>query len=331
MTGLRKVGIKSAGSYLPKKVITNDDLAEFVDTSDEWIRQRTGIRQRHYASEDGERPCDMAVKAAKIAIERAGIEPNDIDCVLLATTVPDYHIPISACLIQDMLGIEPGRAGGFDINAACCGFTFALNTAYHFVALGTYDTVLVVGAERLSSILNFEDRSSCILFGDGAGAVVVQPLEKTGQGEILSTSMKLKGDFQATHVLSGCAARPCNIERVNAKEHLLVLHGRDIFKFAVRAFAELIQNSIEPYGYDELGLVVPHQVNQRIVEAALQKLEIPMEKVFLNIDRVGNTGAASIPIALEEAMTKNIIPKGKLLCFVAFGGGLTYGHVLCRW
>ncbi len=330
MAQLRKVGIAGVGSHLPKKIVTNDDLSRFVDTSDEWITQRTGIRQRHFATEE-EPPAYLAAEAAKKALERSGLEPGDLDCILVASTVPDHHVPITACLVQRRLGIEDGRVGGFDMNAACCGFTFALNTAYHFVAQGTYENVLVVGTERLTSILNFEDRGSCILFGDGAGAAVVRPLEKAGRGEFLSWSMGLMEDFNATHVKAGCGAMPCTPERVAEKDHLLILHGRDIFKFAVRAFADLVEKALEPYGVEELGMVVPHQVNRRIVEAALQKLGIPMEKVFLNIDKYGNTGAASVGIALEEADRLGVLPKGKLVVIVAFGGGLTFGHVLLRW
>lgn len=327
---MRNVGIAGTGICLPQRAVTNDDLAKIVDTSDEWIAQRTGIRMRYFASEQ-ERPADMAVAAARIALERSGLVPGDVDLILVASTIPDYKVPITACLVQEMLGIPAGRAGGFDMNAACCGFTFALNTAWHFVAQGTVENALVVGTERLSSFLDFQDRASCILFGDGAGAVVVRPLEKAGRGQILSSSMRLKGDFDVTHVLSGGAARPDTVERVEAREHLLVLHGRDIFRFAVRSFAELVESALAAYDPGELGLIVPHQVNQRIVEAAIEKLQIPMEKVFLNIDHIGNTGAASVPIALDEADRRGLLPPGKLVCIVAFGGGLTYGHVLCRW
>ena len=329
-TNLRRVGISGLGSFLPEKVVTNVDLSKYIDTSDEWITQRTGIRQRHFAS-DEETPADMAVAASRQALERSGLPPEEVDCIILTSTVCDHHVPITACLVQDRLGIPPGRAGGYDLNAACSGFTFGLGTAYHYVAMGTYDNVLVIGSERVSSILDEHDRSSYILFGDGAGAAVVRPLEDAGRGEILSCSMKLKGDYDVTYVEAGGAARPCTPERVAERKHKLVLHGRDIFKFAVRSFAELVRDALEPYGREELGMVLPHQVNRRIVEAAMEKLDIPMDKVFLNIDKYGNTGSASVPIAMEEADRLEKLPAGKLVPIVAFGGGLTYGHVLCRW
>jgi 3-oxoacyl-[acyl-carrier-protein] synthase III len=328
--GIRKVGINGLGSKIPSHLVTNEEISRNLDTSDEWITQRTGIRQRYFASED-ERPADMAIAASRQAIARSGLAPADIDCIVVTSTICDYHVPITACLVQDGLGIPEGRAGGYDLNAACSGFTFGLMTAYHYVAMGTYENVLVIGTERVSSILNPDDRSSYILFGDGAGAAVVQPLERAGRGEILSFSMKLKGDYDVTYVEAGGAARPMNEERLAQKKHQLVLHGRDIFKFAVRSFAELVGSALEPYGRKELGMVLPHQVNRRIVEAAMEKLEISMDKVFLNIDKYGNCGSASVPIALEEADRLGLFPRGKLVPIVAFGGGLTFGHVLCRW
>ncbi len=323
------VGIAGMGKYVPSKVMSNHDLEKLVDTSDDWIVQRTGIRERRIASEE-EWVSRMSTEASKQALEDAGMEPGELDLVICATVTGDQLFPATACEVGENLGAR--RAGGFDLSAACSGFVFGAQVAANFIASGTYENILVIGAERLSTILDYSDRTTCVLFGDGAGAAVFTPLERAGRGEYLGGSMGMEGGKEDVLSVPGGGSRfPASHETIEQRLHYMKMGGTKVFRFAVRTFSELVSTSMAPYGYEQLGLVIPHQVNQRIIEAAAERLELPMDKFFVNIERYGNTSAASVPIALKEAHEENMLESGKVICMCAFGAGLTWGHILLRW
>lgn len=325
------VGIAGLGAYAPEKVLSNQDLEKLVDTSDEWIYQRTGIRERRIAAPD-EDSGSMGAIAAMRALDDARVAPEDVDLILCATTTPDLPFPTNACHIQHRIGAK--RAGGFDINSACSGFVFAFNTAVQFVQSGTYRNVLVVGTEKLSTIVNYEDRNTCVIFGDGAGSMLLRPLDDAGRGEVLSTSISTDGGPEQDAVLmvaAGGSRLPASAETLAAKQHTMIMGGNKVYRFAVSTFAKLVKESLEPYGYEQLGRIVPHQVNQRIVEAACERLDMPVDMVFSNIHKYGNTAAASVPVAFTEAYREDMLPKGKLVVSAAFGAGLSWGHFLVRW
>ena len=329
MKSLIPVGISGTGHYVPERVLSNFDLEKMVDTSDEWIVQRTGIRERRIAAAN-EASGDMGTQAARRCLENARVRAEDVELILCATTTPDQPFPATACHIAHNIGAV--NAGGFDINSACSGFVFALNSAIQFVASGTYRNVLVVGCEKLSTILNWQDRTTCILFGDGAGAAMVQPLAIAGRGEVLSTSMKVQGgNDEVLQVAAGGSRIPPTKDSVASNLHFMQMGGNKIFKFAVRTLAELVETSCQPYGYEQLGIIIPHQVNLRIMEAAMERLQLEQRLAFSNIHKYGNTAAASVPIALDEAIQAGACIPGKLVCMVAFGGGLSWGHTLLRW
>ncbi len=329
MTARVQVGIAGTGSYAPPRVISNDDLAKLVDTSDEWIVQRTGIRERRFAGE-GEATSHMCVAAAERALAASGVAPEDVDLVVVGTLTPDYLLPSCACLVQDRLGLK--RAGAFDVAAACTGFLTALHTGEAFVAAGRARCVLVIGAETLSRFLDMQDRGSCILFGDGAGAAVLLPHAERSQGEILRTTLGADGSgYDLIHMRGGGSLLPPTSDSVERGEHFIRLKGRDVFRFAVTKMAELIEQMAEGHAYEDIGLIVPHQVNQRIIEAAMERVGWPLDKVMVNIDRYGNTSAASVPMALDEALRQGRLKRGELLITVAFGAGLTWGGSLVRW
>ncbi len=329
MSSRIQVGIAGTGSYLPERVVPNAWFAEFLDTSDEWIAQRTGIRERRFAAE-GQATSDLSAEAGRRALEMAGLEPEDLDLVIVGTLTPDYLLPSTACLVQDKLGAK--NAGAFDCNAACTGFLTALHTAEAFVASGRAKRVLAIGAETLSRFIDKEERGSCILFGDGAGAAIVTSLEEAGRGEILRTKLGADGSgFDFIHMPGGGSAEPPTHESVEAGRHYIRLRGREVFRFAVSHMSELIQEMLEGRGEDELGLIVPHQVNKRIIDAALERIGMTEEKVVINIQNYANTSAATVPIALDEAVRQGRIEKGKLVVLVAFGAGLTWGASLLRW
>ena len=324
-----RVGIAGTGSYTPERVVPNAYFEEYLDTSDEWIVQRTGIRQRRFASED-QATSDLAVEAARGALEDSGIRAEDLDLIVLGTLTPDYLLPSAACLVQEKLGAR--NAGAFDCNAACTGFLTALHTAECFIAAGRARRVLAIGAEKLSSFVDFQDRSSCIIFGDGAGAAVLTPFDECGQGEILRTTLGSDGTgYDYIHMPGGGAKRPASAETLAAGEHFIRMRGREVFRFAVTYMSDLIRDMLEGHDPDELTLIVPHQVNRRIIDAALDRLEMTDEKVAINIQDYGNTSAATVPIALDEANRQGRIDKGKLVVLVAFGAGLTWGATLLRW
>ncbi len=324
-----RVGIAGTGSYVPERVVPNAEFESFLDTSDEWIVQRTGIRERRWVAE-GENTSDLCVHAGKRALEAAGISAADLDLVIVGTLTPDYPLPSTACLVQDRIGAT--KAGAFDVQAACTGFLTAMNTAEAFIAAGRARRALVIGAEALSRFVDMSERGSCILFGDAAGAAVLMPHEDCGQGEVLRTTLGADGSgFEFIHISGGGSVHPATHDTVEAKQHYIRLKGRDVFRFAVKHMSQLIEEMLEGYDPDELGLIVPHQVNRRIIDAALDRVGMTDEKVMVNIQHYGNTSAATVPVALDEAVVQGRIEKGKLVVLVAFGAGLTWGASLIRW
>jgi len=326
---VRRVGIAGLGRYVPEKVLTNQDLEKMVDTSDEWIVQRTGIRERRIAG-DSQFTSTLAIEAAKQALEDAGMSGEELELVIVATVTGDQPFPATAC----RLGLELGakNAGGFDLAGACSGFVFASQVASNMVASGAYSKVLVVGAEVLSRILDYQDRNTCVLFGDGAGAAVFTPLEVAKRGEYLGGSISMEGGAEDVLAQPGGGSRfPASPETIEQRLHFMKMGGTKVFRFAVRVFAGLVRRVVEQYGADEIGVIIPHQVNQRIIESAMEQVDLPMDMVFSNIDRYGNTSAASVPIALREAYDAGRLQKGKLVLMPAFGAGMAWGHVLLRW
>lgn len=320
--------IAGTGSYLPEKRLTNDDLARMVDTDNEWIVQRTGIRERRIAGPH-ETTASMASHAATRALQAATLEPKHIDLIICATATAEMVVPSTACFVAASLGLDSTPA--YDLGAACSGFLYAVDQAAACVKAGQYKNVLVVGAETLSRITDYKDRSSCILFGDGAGAVVVQRSLDTKRGVLYT---KLHADGRGWELLY-CAPgsrMPIDQAMVAGRNHFLKIRGRDIYKFAVQRFNELIEDAFRACDLtiDRVKMVVPHQVNQRIIDSAMEKLNIPAEKAFVNIDRYGNTSAASIPIALDEAVRSGRLKQGDVAVMVAFGAGLTWGNAVVR-
>jgi len=324
-----RVGIAGTGSYVPEQVVPNSEFEKTLDTSDEWIVQRTGIRERRVAAPD-EATSDLSLRAAQRALADAGISADDIDLIVVGTLTPDYWLPSTACLVQDRLGAK--RAAAFDCAAACTGFVTAFNTAESFIAAGRARRALVIGAEVLSRFVDYTDRTSCILFGDAAGAAVLMPHDECGQGEILESTLGSDGSgYDFIYIPSGGSRRPATHDTVEAHEHAIHLRGRDVFRFAVTRMSQLIEQMLEGHDRDEVGLIVPHQVNRRIIDAALDRLGMTDEKVVVNIQHYANTSAATVPVALDEARREGRIEKGKLVVLVAFGAGLTWGASLIRW
>jgi 3-oxoacyl-[acyl-carrier-protein] synthase III len=327
----RSTVILGTGAYAPQRVLTNGDLAKMVDTSDEWIRARSGIRERRIAEAD-EATSDMAIHAARRALEDAGVTPSEIDLLVVATLTPDYPMPSTACIVQHKLGI-PSAAACFDINAACSGFIYGLDTACAMIGSGRYKKALVIGAEKLSSVVDWQDRGSCLLFGDGAGAAVVGASSRPGIG-LIGTRLGAHGeDTDLLYIPGGGSRTPASAESVARGDHFIKMKGKEVFKLAVRVMEEAARDILEQHGLaaNQIGLVIPHQANLRIIDAIAQYLELPVDRFFVNVDRYGNTSAASIPIALDEARRAGRIQAGDLTLLVAFGAGLTYGSALIRW
>jgi 3-oxoacyl-[acyl-carrier-protein] synthase III len=328
VSGSPSVGIQGLGFYVPEKVMTNADLEKRVETSDEWIRTRTGISQRRMAA-DGENTSDLAVKASQRALESAHLKPTDVDLILVATMSPDMPCPATACLVQSKL--KAPQAAATDVSAACSGFVYGLVIGQQFVANGTCRHVLVVGAEVLSRMLDWTDRSTCVLFGDGAGAAVIG---STAQGRILSTYLGANGlQSDLLKVPGGGVAQPASVQSVEAKAHYLKMSGTEVFKHAVREMSNAAHKAIEKAGLrpEQIACVVPHQANIRIIQATVERAGIPPEKVFLNVDRYGNMSAASTIVALCEAVQSGRIKKGDYVLLVAFGAGLTWGSAVLQW
>ena len=317
------------GFYTPTNVVTNNDLAKKVDTTDEWIRERTGIAERHIASPK-ETTASIAVRAAQNALQVADVSPHDIDLVIVATATPEYIFPATACLVQDALGAD--RAGAFDLEAGCSGFVYALATGAGMIRGGMANTVLVIGAETLSRVVDWTDRSTCILFGDGAGAVVLRASEEPGG--VLSTVLGSDGSGGELLMLPGGGSKhPAGPDTVLSKMHYIKMNGREVYRFATRVMATAAKQAVERANWrlDEIDLFIPHQANVRIIDSAVKSLQLSPDKVFVNLERYGNTSAASIPIALCEALDAKRIKTGDHLVMVGFGAGLTWASCAIQW
>jgi 3-oxoacyl-[acyl-carrier-protein] synthase-3 len=321
--------ITGTGSYAPKKVITNHDLEKLVDTSDQWIIDRTGIKERRIAEKD-QTTSDLAYEASRKALKAAGIGADELDVILVATMTPDMILPSTGCVLQEKLGAK--KAVAFDFYAACSGFIYGLSIADAYIRSGIYKNILVVGAEILSRFTDREDRTTCILFGDGAGAAVIQ--RYAGKRGILSTHLHSDGALgHLIHVPGGGAEHPASHETIRRRMHFIKMKGNETFKAAVRALEDVVQealthNKVKP---EDIDFLVPHQANLRIIQAMAQRLNMPMEKVVLTLPKYGNTSAASIPMALDEAVRDGRIKENHLLLLEAFGGGLTWASALVRW
>ena len=328
--GLRKTRISGLATFVPPRLLTNQDLEKLVDTSDEWILQRTGIRERHIV-DPGIATSDLAKEAALQAIARAGLTPADIDFIVVGTTTPDTIFPSTACLLQNKIGAP--HAWGFDLGAACSGFTYAVTTAAHMVAAGTHRHALAVGADVMSSIIDYTDRSTCVLFGDGAGAVVVSPAEEGGFG-IIDFEHEIDGSGgDALCMPAGGSRLPASHETVDQRLHYVKQDGKAVFKFAVRKTEEICGRILErnKLGANDIDLFVSHQANRRIIMHAAERLGLAPEKVVINIEEYGNTTAATIPLALSDAIAAGRLKKGDLVLLASVGAGFTVGTILLRW
>nr|WP_314533076.1 beta-ketoacyl-ACP synthase III [uncultured Fusobacterium sp.] len=326
---MNSVGIKGMGYYVPENVVTNFDLEKIVDTTDEWIRTRTGIEERRFASPD-EATSDLSYKAALKAIEVAKIDKNQIDMIIVATCTPDYIAQGTSCLVQNKLGLTSIPC--LDVNAACSGFIYGMSMAYSLVKSKIYKNILVVGAETLSRIIDMQDRNTCVLFGDGAGAVIIGEVEE-GYG-ILGLSLGAEGeDDMILKVPAGGTRKPNNEETIKNRENFLIMKGKEVFKFAVTVLPKVTLNALEQskLSVNDLSMIFPHQANERIIEAASKRIEFPLEKFYMNLNRFGNTSAASIAIALGEALEKGLVKKGDNIALTGFGAGLTYGSMVMKW
>ncbi len=324
-----KARITGVGSYAPRKVVTNYDLEKVLDTTDDWITERTGIKQRHIADKS-ENTSDLAYEASLRALKMAKLLPQELDMIIVATTTPDMIMPNTGCLLQNKLGAK--KAAAFDIYAACSGFVYGLSLASAYIKSEMCKNILLVGAEILSRVTDWEDRTTCVLFGDGAGAAVLQ--RYTGKHGVLSTH--LHSDGALGHLLSipaGGTLHPASYDTVDKRLHYIKMKGNETFKAAVRALGEVAQEALDynKLKHEDLDFLVPHQANLRIIQAMAQRLKMPMEKVVLTLPKYGNTSAASIPMALDEAVRDGRIKDNHLVLLEAFGGGLTWGSALIRW
>ncbi|MFH1278875.1 MAG: beta-ketoacyl-ACP synthase III [Candidatus Eisenbacteria bacterium] len=324
-----RVRIMGTGSHTPDRILTNQDLSEMVDTSDEWIVTRTGIRERHIVSEE-EATSDIAIPAARKACEAAGVDPADLDNIIIGTATSDMPFPSTACLVQAAIGAR--KAAAFDVVAACSGFLYGLNVGRSMILSGQAKRILVMGAETLTRITDWQDRNTCVLFGDAAGAVVLGPSEDENRG-LLSINFGSDGRlWELLHQPAGGSRKPASHATVDAREHVIRMIGRDVFKHAVKHMSEAILAALEEAGVTgaDLDLLIPHQANIRIMEAVGKKIEIPRERVCVNLDRYGNTSSASIPLALDEAIRSGRCGEGSLVGLVAFGGGFTWAASVVR-
>ncbi len=321
--------IHSVGAYLPEKRMGNEEFTKFLDTSDEWITTNTGVKYRYVASEE-QAASDLGIEAAKRSIEKAGLSPTSIDLVLVATATPDYRgFPSTACIIQDKVGAT--HAAAFDLSAACAGFVYALETARSYIMSGSAQTVLVIGTEVISRILDYKDRSTCVLFGDGAGAVLVSRAEE-GEAEIIDSILRSDGSKAPVLTVPG-GSRTQKHPEIGKNGQFLTMEGRPVYKFAVKVINEIVTDLLKQNGLvlDDLKFIVPHQANIRIIQAAARRLGVSVDKFFTNIQNVANTSAASIPLALHDMVESGKLHSGDLIATVGFGGGLTYGGNLIRW
>ena len=318
--------IAGTGSALPAKILTNADLEKFVDTSDEWIATRTGIRQRHVVAE-GETTADLAERAARAAMEAAGVQASELDLIVLGTTTPDLIFPSTACLVQHRLGAN--GCGAFDVNAACSGFLYALSIADAYIRAGIHRTILVIGAETLTRMMDWEDRGTCVLFGDGAGAVVLKADPEAG---ILSTHLHADGGKKELLYNPVGVSVGFDTTQKNAGS-LVRMTGNEVFKHAVKALDAVVDETLAANGLDKSAIdwLIPHQANLRIIEATAKRLQMPMDRVIVTVDRHGNTSSGSVPLALDEAVRSGKVQRGQLLLLEAFGGGFTWGSALIRY
>lgn len=325
----RSVGIIGTGKYVPEKILTNADLEKMVDTNDEWIVSRTGIRERHIAAPD-QATSDLAYEAAIRALESAGLQAEDLELIIVATITPDTMFPSTACILQDKLGAK--NAAAFDLSAACSGFVYGMATANGFIQTGMYKNALVIGADTLSRITDYTDRNTCVLFGDGAGAVIVGEVPE-GRG-FLSFDLGAEGaGGDLLKLEAGGSRLPSSSETVEAGKHFIYMNGREVFKFAVRVMGTATEEVLRKAGKtkEDIDLFVPHQANIRIIQSAMQRLSLPEEKCVINVDKYANTSAASIPLALVEAAEDGRIKEGDTVLLVGFGGGLTWGASVIVW
>lgn len=325
----RTCSIAGVGAYVPERILTNTELESMVETSDEWIRTRTGIRERRIAAEN-ETTSDMAANAGRRAMEQAGVKADQVDLIIVATVTPDMPFPATACLVQEKLGAF--GAAAFDIEAACSGFIYALEVGQQFIMSRTYDTVLVIGAEKLSTITDWQDRNTCVLFGDGAGAVVLQNRE--GAHGLLTACMGADGRKSGLLEVPGGGSRhPATPASIDSRLHFIRMDGKETFKNAVTAMLTAAQESLRRcrIQIEDIACIIPHQANLRIIKAVGERLGAPPERVFVNVDKYGNTSAASVAIALDEAVRMGRIHRGDLILLVVFGGGLTWGAAVIEW
>ncbi len=326
---LRSVSITGVGSYVPDRVLTNAELERMVDTSDEWIRSRTGIRERRIAADD-QATSDLAVAAARRALTSAGLNAADVDLIIVATITPDMLFPSTACLVQHKLGAT--RAAAFDLEAACSGFVYALDVGAHFVQSHTYNTVLVIGAEKMSSVVDWKDRNTCVLFGDGAGAAVLQ--NRPSAHGLLTTCLGSDGGkAKLLELPAGGSAVPTTAASVANRLHYLRMDGKETFKSAVNAMVSAANEALSRCGIpvSQLKCIIPHQANLRILNAVAERLNAREDQLFVNVDQYGNTSAASVAIALDEAVQQGRILRGDLVLLVVFGAGLTWGAAVIEW
>ncbi|NME84240.1 beta-ketoacyl-ACP synthase III [Clostridium sp. SM-530-WT-3G] len=323
---MNNIGIAGIGAYLPSLAVTNDKLSEFVNTNDEWISERTGIKERHIS--EGEDTSVIAYKASKLALERAGINAEELDLIIVATVSPDMFVPSVACLVQSKLGAK--KAACFDISVACSGFVYGLEIAKSMMLSMNYKNALVIGAEVLSKVIDWQDRSTCILFGDGSGAAV---LKRCSEGGIIKSYLKAEGDKWESLTIGAVDFNTPFTEEKVIKKRTIDMNGREIFKFATKAIEDGIKKILEDthISIDEIKYIIPHQANSRIIASAAKRLGIDKNKFYVNVDKVGNTSSASVPIALNDMYQKEMIKKGDKIMLVAFGGGLTYGSTLIEW
>ena len=327
---MKRAKITSVGSYLPPKLLTNADLEKMVATKDEWIVDRTGIKQRHLA-DPGVGTSDLCVEAARKCLEKRGVSPEEVELIIVATITPDMVFPATACLVQDKLGAN--KAWGFDVSAACSGFLYALQVGAKFIETGAHKKVMVLGADVMSSIIDYTDRSTCIIFGDGAGAVLLEPCLE-GEVGLIDFHHEVDGSgAPALNMAAGGSLRPATAETVAAKMHYVHQDGQTVYKFAVRKMAEASVTVLERNNLTgkDLSCFIPHQANKRIILSTADRLEMPLEKVVINIDRMGNTTAGTIPIAMQTAVEEKKLKKGDMVLLASVGAGFTVGATLLRW
>ena len=327
--GIRKTKIAGTGSYVPEKILTNADLEKMVETSDEWISTRTGIKERRIAAKE-EAASDLAYYASKEALQTVGIKPEDLDMIIVATITPDMVFPATACILQQRLGAREVPA--FDLEAACSGFLYGISIASQFIGTGLYNNILVVAAETLSKIIDWEDRNTCVIFADGAGAAVLQP--SNDNSRIISIYLGADGGgADLVGVPAGGSRMPASFETVRNKQHYMKMKGNELFKRAVRIMVEAVNISLEKgdLGYEDVDFFIPHQANIRIIQAVTKRINLNMDKVYVNLNKCGNMSAASIAVALDQAVKEGKVKRGDKVVLTSFGGGLTWGSIVLEW